>query len=247
MQTDMDKTAIIIGASSGIGYEIALRLIADGWRVGLAARRTDKLEALAAKHPGQVFATAIDITAEDANRSLRTFIGQIGGMDLYLHVAGLGWQNHTLEPDKELRTIETNALGFARMTGEAYRYFAERGSGHIAVISSIAGTKGLGAAPAYSATKAFDANYIQALEQQAHIRHLPIHFTDIRPGFVRTDLLADGRKYPLLMDASKVADDIVQSIYRHRHVRVIDWRYRILTALWRCIPSCIWRRLRIAN
>ena len=101
-------------------------------------------------------------------------------MDLYLHVAGVGWQNMDLLPEKELPTVSTNALGFARFVGAAYRYFAVQGHGHIAVVSSIAGTKGLGVAPAYSASKAFCNVYIEALEQQARLRHLDIHFTDLR-------------------------------------------------------------------
>lgn len=152
-----------------------------------------------------------------------------------------------LDADKELTTVQTNALGFTRMVGEAYRYFAARGEGHIAVVSSIAGTKGLGAAPAYSATKAFDTTYVEALEQQAHMRGKHIHFTDIRPGFVRTALLGDGRRYPLLMNPETVARAIVNAILHHRHVVVIDWRYRLLTALWRCVPRWIWRRMSVSN
>lgn len=239
--------AVVLGASSGMGYEVARLLLRDGWRLGLAARRTQPLETLAAEFPGQVVVKKIDVTADDAGKLLQELIDYMGGIDLYFHAAGVGWQNHTLEEDKEMKTVSTNALGFARLVGVAYRYFAARGSGHIAVISSIAGTKGLGAAPAYSATKAFDNVYMQALEQQARMRHLRIRFTDIRPGFVRTALLADGTRYPLLMEPEAVARDIVRSIYKGRHVRVIDWRYRVLTSLWRLLPSWLWRRLSIHN
>lgn len=243
----MDKKAIIIGASQGIGNEVARLLLADGWQLGLAARHTDALAALAQEHPGRVKYSSIDVTADDATQKLRQLVDDMGGIGLYLHVSGVGWQNMELTEDKELLTVATNAMGFARCVGEAYRYFAEQGGGHIAVISSIACTKGLGAAPAYSATKAFDATYVQALEQQAYIRRLPIRFTDIRPGFVRTALLGDGRRYPMLMKPESVAREIVKAVMRHRHVHIIDWRYRILTALWRCVPNCLWRRMRITN
>ena len=152
--------------------------------------------------------------------------------------------------------METNALGFVRMVGAAFRYFAEaaEASGHsavsrvgggftIAAITSIAGTKGLGPAPSYSATKALQATYLEALEQQARQRNLPIRFTDIRPGFVDTDLLNDSFKYPMLMRPEAVARDIVRSIKKHRHVRIIDYRYRLLTCFWRLIPRWIWRRI----
>ena len=241
----MSKTAIIVGASSGIGQEVAKLLLADGWHLGIAARREEPLQELKLLAPECVEVMAIDVTKPDAVDRLQNLIGQLGGIDLYFHASGIGKQNRTLEENIELSTMETNAVGFTRMIGAAYRYFAERGEGHIAAITSIAGTKGLGPAPAYSATKAMQATYIQSLEQQARQRGLKIHFTDIRPGFVDTALLNDGFPYPMLMRPEKVARDIVRSIYRHRHVRIIDWRYRILTFFWRLIPRWLWRRMKI--
>ena len=236
-----------MGASSGIGMEVARLLLRRGWHLGLAARRTEPLAALSEEYPGLVKYASIDITETGSEVLLRRLIDEMEGISLYLHVSGVGWQNMALDADKELTTVQTNALGFTRMVGEAYRYFAARGEGHIAVVSSIAGTKGIGAAPAYSATKAFDATYIEALEQQAHMRGKNIHFTDIRPGFVRTALLGDGRRYPLLMSPEAVARAIVGAVLHRRHVVVIDWRYRLLTALWRCVPRWLWRRMKVSN
>ena len=241
----MNRKAIIVGASSGIGLEVAKLLLADGWHLGVAARREELLLELKEKAPERVEVMTLDVTMPDAGERLRSLIERLGGMDLYFHASGIGKQNRTLEEGIELRTMETNAVGFTRMIGEAYRYFAERGAGHIAAITSIAGTKGLGPAPAYSATKALQATYLQSLEQQAHQRGLKIRFTDIRPGFVDTALLNDSFPYPMLMRPESVARDIVHSIYRHRHVRVIDCRYRILTFFWRLIPRCIWRRMKL--
>ena len=165
------KKAIIMGASSGIGHEVARQLINEGWTVGVAARRIEKLTDLQNKCARRVFTAQIDVTEEHADASLSALITQMNGIDLYLHVAGIGWQNPSLEPEKEIKTMETNATGFTRMVDEAYRYFAEHGGGHIACISSIAGTKGLGPAPAYSATKALQNTYLQALEQLSLTKH----------------------------------------------------------------------------
>lgn len=242
---NMNKKAIIVGASSGIGLEVARLLLKDGWHIGVAARREEPLMALKAIAPERVEVMTIDVTKEDAGERLLILVEQLGGMDLYFHASGIGKQNRTLTEDIELRTMATNAVGFTRMIGTAYRYFAERGEGHIAAISSIAGTKGLGPAPAYSATKALQGTYLQALEQQACQRKLNIRFTDIRPGFVDTALLNDDFPYPLMMKPEAVAQDIVQSIYRKRHVRIIDWRYRVLTMGWRLIPRWLWRRFKI--
>ena len=166
-------------------------------------------------------------------------------MDLFFYASGIGKQNRTLTPEIELNTVNTNGLGFTRMIGEAYRYFAERGEGHIAAITSIAGTKGLGPAPSYSATKAMQNVYLQALEQQANAKNLKIRFTDIRPGFVDTDLLKGDFRYPMMLKPEKVARQIVKAINNKRHIKVIDWRYAVMTACWRRIPRPIWRHFKL--
>ena len=237
---DETKRAIVIGASSGIGREVAMLLMKDGWTVGVAARREEPLRALGAAAWQQ-----IDVTQDDATERLRQLIATLGGMDLFFYASGIGKQNRELREDIELATMQTNALGFTRMVGEAYRYFAEQGSGHIAAITSIAGTKGLGPAPSYSATKAMQNVYLQALEQQAHARGLNIRFTDIRPGFVDTALLSGDFHYPMMLKPEAVAKDIVRAIRNRRHIRVIDWKYRLLTAVWRRIPRCVWRRMKL--
>ena len=240
------KKAIVIGASSGLGQEVARLFLKQGWSIGVAARRLEPLEQLRELSPDRVQTQAIDVTSDDATAALDDLIDKVGGMDLLFYAAGVGKQNMELEPSIELGTVTTNGLGFTRMIGAAYRYMEAHGGGHIAAISSIAGTKGLGAAPSYSATKAFQATYLQAMEQQANMRKLNITFTDLRPGFVATPLLGDNPKYPMLLDTKKVAREMVKAVNRHRHVRVIDWRWRIITALWRRIPSVLWRRLKVS-
>ena len=236
---------VIIGASSGMGLEVAKLLLAEGNSLGVAARREDRLKALKQLAPDRVVTATIDVTAEDAASRLRALIDELGGMDLFFYASGIGKQNRELKEDIELATVETNGVGFTRMIGEAYRYFAERGHGHIAAITSIAGTKGLGPAPSYSATKAMQNVYLQALEQQANARGLKIHFTDIRPGFVDTDLLKGDFHYPMMLKPERVAKEILYAINHRQHIRIIDWKYRILTAFWRRIPRYIWRRFRL--
>lgn len=234
------KRAIVVGASSGIGLEVAKLLMAQGWKVGVAARRIEQMKDL-----GAAAVEHIDVTTDDATKGLQRLISKLGGMDLYFHASGIGKQNGELTADIELATLQTNGVGFTRMIGEAYRYFVKQGSGHIAAITSIAGTKGLGPAPSYSATKAMQNVYLQALEQQARSRGLDIVFTDVRPGFVDTALLAGDFHYPLMLRPEKVAQEIVCAINHHQHIRIIDWRYRILTAVWRRIPRWIWRRIKL--
>lgn len=225
--------------------EVAKLLLDEGCRLGVAARREDRLQLLKQLAPDRVVTATIDVTAEGAEQRLRALIDELGGMDLFFYASGIGKQNRTLTPEIELNTVNTNGMGFTRMIGEAYRYFADRGEGHIAAISSIAGTKGLGPAPSYSATKAMQNVYLQALEQQANARGLKIRFTDIRPGFVDTDLLKGDFHYPMMLKPEKVARQIVRAIHNKRHIKVIDWRYAILTALWRRLPRPLWRHLKL--
>ena len=242
------RTAIVMGATSGIGYEVAKVLAMRGWSVGVAGRKGNVLEKMVTETEGIVAYEVIDVTQPQATVALHRLIDKMGRVDLYFHSSGIGYQNKDLDPDKELRTIETNCLGMARMVGEVFRYFASHPEtkGQIAVISSIARTKGLGAAPAYSASKRFTSHYLESLCQLTSIRGIRnIHITDIRPGFVRTPLI-EGSNFPMQLEASQVAVSIVEGIEHRKPVITINWLYRLLVFFWQLIPRCIWVRLRIS-
>ena len=245
--TNNTKRAVIMGTTSGLGYEVARLLLSDGWKLGLAGRREENLRKLQSEFPEQVCIKAIDVKDSNSDKALLALIDELGGMDMYFHSSGIGYQNARLDADIELNTLETNGTGFTRLVGTAFRYFKEKGKGHIAVISSIAGTKGLGIAPAYSATKRFQNTYIDALEQLAGMQKLNIRFTDIRPGFVATSLLNDGKNYPMLMKTPYAAKLIVKALRRNKRVAVIDWKYSILVFFWKLIPRCIWKRMKVKN
>lgn len=252
----MTRRAIVMGATSGIGMHTALLLAARGWQVGIAGRRTGRLACV--KKQAEMAATQgqeggircckqIDITSAEAPALLHELISELGGMDLYLHSSGIGWQNNTLDTEKELLTVQTNGMGFVRMVDAAFNWFAaHNANGRIACITSIAGTKGLGAAPAYSATKRFQSHYLECLAQLARMRRLPIRLTDIRPGFVKTDLIA-GNNYPLQLDATHVAEKIVSAIEHGKEVKTIDWRYAALVRVWRLMPRRLWTRMTITT
>nr|WP_122119515.1 SDR family NAD(P)-dependent oxidoreductase [Alistipes megaguti] len=240
------KRIVIVGATSGIGFATARACIREGWRLGAAGRRLEALEALRAEAPEQVEIEPLDVTRDDAPEHLDRLIQRLGGMDTYLHVSGIGSRNFELRPDIEVETLRTNGEGFVRMVTAAYACFRKQGGGHLAVISSIAGTRGLGAAPAYSATKRMQNTYIDALAQLARMEgHDRIRFTDIRPGFIATPLLAREPRYPMLMQTEKVVRRIMQVLRNPRRRVVIDRRYALLVLLWRLIPQGIWERLKI--
>ena len=110
----MGQKAIVIGASSGIGLEVAKILMQQGWTVGVAARRVELLQSI-----GADAVERIDVTAGDATEALQRLIGKLGGMDLFFYASGIGKQNRELTEDIELATVQTNGIGFTRMTGAA--------------------------------------------------------------------------------------------------------------------------------
>lgn len=240
------KRIIILGATSGIGYEVAQLYRQMGWRIGIAGRRLDILQKMQAEAPQQIEIAAVDMTSLSATSQLDRLISQLGGVDIFLLSSGIGNQNKDLDPEIELSTVATNAVGFTRIVTYMYDYFRKQNRGHIAVISSIAGTKGLGSAPSYSATKRFQNTYIDALAQLSRMQKINITFTDIRPGFVKTAILKDDN-YPMLMQPDVVARKIVRALERKKRRVIIDWRYAVMVFFWRLIPEWLWERMPVRN
>lgn len=243
------KRAIIIGATSGLGREVAARLVGEGWSVGIAGRRTEALEAFRQEYGADRVAIAtLDVTREESLQQLAMLLEQTGHPDLFLYASGIGFQNPELDIATEVDIVRTNSEGMVRMVDSFVNYVRRHSAdyshkAHIAVITSVAGTAGLGSAPAYSATKRMQMTYISALAQYARMHHLPLCFTDIRPGFVATDILNPTKRYPMLMTKEQAADHIMRALRGKKRILTFDWRFRLLTLLWRLIPRCLWERI----
>lgn len=243
------KKIIIIGASSGMGMRIATDFARAGWRVGIAARREERLKEIKDLYPDRIEYSAFDVTADDAVSKFEDLIETIDGMDILLYAAGTGWYNPGLNLGKDEATLAVNVKGFTKIMNAAFRYFkatANVSRGRIAAITSVAGTKGLGVSAAYSASKRYQWTYLQALDQLAHSQHVNVSITDIRPGFVDTPLLEGNHNYPLLMSIDYVAPRIERAIIERRRVAVIDSRWSVVSALWRMIPNFVWPHLEIS-
>ena len=151
--------AIIVGASSGIGRELAMLLSCHGYLVGVTGRRRDLLADLADNSSGSIISEAFDVADMEAmQRGLATLIERLGGLDLLVISAGVGHINADLGWEAERDTIAVNVEGFAAAANIAVHHFLAQGTGHLVAISSIAGLRGSGDAPAYNASKAFVSN-----------------------------------------------------------------------------------------
>ena len=167
---------------------------------------------------------------------------------MVIYCSGAGRYSETLDPSIERQTTDVNVIGFLNIVVPAFNYFAVRGANsfpkpQIVTISSVASIRGLAPTPSYSATKRFQTIYFEALEQKAHKIGLNITFTSIIPGFIATDFI--NRKYPLTMDLQYAVWRMIKAIDRRKRVAVIDWKWRLIVAIMRIVPSFVWKRLPI--
>lgn len=238
------KKVVIVGASSGIGLSVAEVLASRGVRVGLAARKTHVLHELKNRYPDAVEYQAIDVTSGTAPRHLEELIEKLGGMDIYVHIAGIGHQNPDFKPDLEADVVNTNCTGFARMIAAAYDYFAAREEGgSIVALTSVAGMRGIGSLAAYSASKRFDYTYLEALDQRIRGLGQKISLTDIRPGWVRTPLLSQDKKYPMEISLERAVPQIIRAIVRRPRYAYVGPIWGAVATLVRALPPCLWRRM----
>lgn len=237
------KKAIIIGASSGIGRSLAAILARKGYHIGITGRRSDLLQSLRMQYPNNVYALPMDVQAiEILEAACEALAAEMGGIDLVVIAAGIGIPNRTLDFSKEHEVIRTNVTGFTCIADWAMRRFREQGHGHLVNISSIASLRGNGIAPSYNATKAYQANYLEGLRLNADKTGLPIHVTDIRPGFVDTDM-TKGQRMFWLATPEKAAAQIATAIQRKRRVAYVTRRWALVAWLLQWMPYPLLRRV----
>ena len=169
------KKAIVIGASSGIGRELAKILSGNGYTVGVMARRAHLLNELRTEIKGEVLVQEIDAAdTETAMGMLANFIEKMGGTDLVVISAGKGDINDDLTWTLEHETIRTNVTGFAALANVAIHHFIEKGSGHLVGISSIAALRGGRESPAYNASKAFERKRMLPWKSRQQVPHFSL-------------------------------------------------------------------------
>lgn len=233
------KKTIVVGATSGIGLALARKLAADNHQVGITGRRKNILDELSITFLTQCFDVAV---TENIEMHLNELTGKLQGLDLLIISAGTGDINESLDFELEKQMIDTNVSGFTRIADWAYRYFEKQGSGQLVAISSVAGLRGSRQAPAYSATKSYQINYMEGLRQKSNKGTSGITITDIRPGFVDTKMAKSPVKF-WVSSVDKAADQIYGAIKNKRHVVYISRRWRIIAWIVKWIPGFLYARL----
>lgn len=237
------KRAIIIGASSGIGKDLAIILAEHGYEVGLMARRVEKLEVLQKEIPTKTYIGHIDIAyPAEAIEKVQEMISKIGGLDLIVLNASIGFLNPELDLAKEIETINVNVQGFSVLAGLSYKYFSNQGHGHIVGISSIGSLRGNHHAPAYNASKAFMSNYLEGLRKKAFIGKIPMTVTDIKPGFVDTDMAKGEGKF-WVASSKKAAEQIFSAIKSKKKHAYITYRWSLIGWLLKLMPDWLYFKI----
>jgi len=237
------KKALIMGASSGIGKELAKILSGKGYIVGRAARRIDLLNELQKALPNKTFIKQIDISkAQDAELQFKEMITEMGGVDLVVISSGYGDLNSKLKWPIEKETIDVNVTGFALIAGISMRHFMERGSGHLVGISSIAALRGQRSAPSYAASKAFVSNYLEGLRHIAIKSGKPIFVTDVQPGFVKTPM-SKGNNLFWISTAENAANQIYNAIAKKKTHAYITKRWCLIAWLLKIVPDWIYYKI----
>lgn len=237
-----ERKAIIIGASSGIGKELAKELSRRGYTLGLAARREELLAELCGELAPPAYIRRMDVSQPvSARQVLQELLAEMGDVELVVINAGIS--KHKASWEEEQQTIDTNVAGFVALARVAMDYFTRRGAGHLVGISSVAGLRGFGISAAYCASKAFISMYMQALRQKSTRLGLNIAVTDIRPGFIDTPLIS-GRKYPFwVVSAETAARQIYTAIRKRKRLAYVPRRWRPVAWLLKALPDWLFIRL----
>ena len=236
------QKAIIVGATSGIGLGIARILIKEGYKVGVTGRRQHRLEEFRQENPDQIVTRNFDCTSEDNAGHLDYLVDRLQGIDLLVLSSGIGYLNKHLQLEKESKTIALNVKAFTEIVNWAMHRFQSQNKGQLVVISSIAGLRGGWIAPAYGASKSYQIRYLEGLRQRCKKLNLPIVITDIRPGFVKTEMAkGDGRFWQASVE--KAAKQCVNVIRHKKDVGYVTRRWRLIAYLLMVLPNWLYKRI----
>lgn len=236
------KKVIIVGASSGIGRELAILYARSNCMVGITGRRKNLLEELQFQFPDKIVLQSLDNTKDDVEEIISELISRLGGLDLLILSSGTGIINSSLDWQIEKETIDLNVTAWTRIAIFTFKYFKEQNHGHFAAITSVAAIRGEGRVPGYNASKAFQAHYLEGLRKNAVYRKLKISITDIQPGFVKTSMGKDYKRF-WESSAEKAARQIFIAIKKKRKKVYITKRWWLAAMVLKILPGYIYNRL----
>ncbi len=234
---------IVIGATSGIGKALFEKYVKEENRLGIIGRRTQLLDELKHQYPSKTHTATADITIQDeVEQAISSLQKELGSIDLAIVCSGIGDLNPSLDYNVERPTIDTNVIGWTFVVDMLYNLFEQQGHGHLVAITSAGGLRGEPMAPAYSATKAYQINYMEALCKKAYKAGGKITVTDVRPGLVDT-AMAKGEGLFWVMPVEKVARQIYTAIRNKNSKIYVTKRWHLLAAINKNLPFKLYKRM----
>ena len=236
------KRIIIVGATSGIGRKMAELYAAAGNIVGITGRRKELLDEIENMFPGKIKTECFDVTGNENIERLMALIQKVGGLDILVYSSGIGELSKGLDWEIDKLTVDTNVKGFIEIANWGFNYFLIQGNGRMAVISSIAANRGNSWAPSYSASKAFQSNYFEALAIKANKMKKNIGITCVEPGFVATKM-AKGNKRFWVVPLEKAARQIITGIEKKKQKIYVSKRWWLVAKLMRLVPFWLYKKI----
>lgn len=238
---------IIIGATSGIGKELAIQFAKDNCTVGITGRRNELLEETKLLYPDRIFTECFDVTGTENIPHVEKLLAKMNGMDLLIYNAGYGDPSETLDWEIEKQTVGINVNGFIEIVNYTFNFFTKQGHGHIAATSSIASIRGNSFAPAYSASKAFMSVYMEGLAMKIERTkkqnpNSSIYTTDIQPGFIKTKM-AKGNGQFWVAPVDKAVKQIYMAIKSKKRRVYITRRWALIAWIMKWMPYWIYKRI----
>lgn len=233
----------ITGASSGIGRAVALEMAREGWRVVASARRQEELDSLAAEGPeGRISGIAVDVTDRDATaKAVERIEAEIGPVDCAVLAAGthIPTDAETFKPEDFRTLVDVNIMGVVNATAAVLPGFKRRRAGHLVVVASVAGYRGLPTAAGYGATKAALINYTEAMKFDLDPWGVKTQL--VCPGFVRTPL-TDRNPFPMpfLMEVEDAARALVRGMRGSGFEITFPKRFTILVRMVSRLPYALY-------
>ena len=242
MSESEGKVAIITGASSGIGEALARELHRRGWRVGLVARRVEALEALAASLGAGAAAAGADVTDAGAlSAAIVSLEDRLGTCDLIVCNAGIGYTAKAtrFEREKAVAVLRVNVEGALNGVAAVLPGMLARRQGHLAVVSSLAGARGMPGSGSYSASKAAVTALFESWRLE--LRPKGIAVTTIHPGFIKTPM-TDLNRFPMpfLMPVERAARIVADGLERRKSEVNLPWQMAWATKVLRLLPNAVY-------
>ena len=247
MQKADVKSAVIVGASSGIGAGLALKLAREGYQLTLLARREDRLKALCNRINSEIqderarYVTHDVTDSESIPALFKKIVADMDGVDLFVYNSGIivPLRGDEFSFEKDMAVMDVNILGAMAWLNPAAEYVLRQHAGQIVGISSVGGERGRTGAPAYNTSKAALNTYLEALRNRLS-RH-GVHVLTVKPGFITTEMLPQGNGF-WVAPVDVAINDIWKAILMRKQEVYTPRRWRWVAVFLRNMPSIYWRQ-----